>query len=99
MRRKNRFLYLDRHKILVGILCLLVLCVWAQHRPNPPKIKHLAKTSVKDDPQKKVYLEFAETLDFDEKLNPDYQILRGNVVKKACICFVIVPIFMRQVIL
>ena len=79
MRRKNRFLYLDRHKILVGILCLLVLCVWAQHRPNPPKIKHLAKTSVKDDPQKKVYLEFAETLDFDEKLNPDYQILRGNV--------------------
>ncbi len=79
MRRKNRFLYLNRHKILVGILCLLVLCAWAQHRPNPPKIKHLAKTSVKDDPQKKVYLEFAETLDFDEKLNPDYQILRGNV--------------------
>lgn len=79
MRRKNRFLYLNRHKILVGILCLLVLCAWAQHRPNPPKIKHLAKTSVKDDSQKKVYLEFAETLDFDEKLNPDYQILRGNV--------------------
>lgn len=79
MRRKNRSLYLSRHKILVGILCLLALCVWAQHRPNPPKVKHLAKTSAKDDPQKKVYLEFAETLDFDEKLNPDYQILRGNV--------------------
>ena len=24
-------------------------------------------------------MEFPETLDFDEKLNPDYQILRGNV--------------------
>ena len=69
---------MGRTRILLAILSLFSFCVWA-HMPDTPKVKHLARTAGDGDSEKKVYLEYAETLDFDEKQSADYQILRGNV--------------------
>ena len=76
----KRYSGVSRHKILIGVLCLLTLCVWARHTPdNPPIVvkKTPIKTAV-DDPQK-VYLEYANELQFDKDIHPDFQILRGDV--------------------
>ena len=76
----KRYSGVSRHKILIGVLCLLTLCVWARHTlDNPPIVvkKTPIKTAV-DDPQK-VYLEYANELQFDKDIHPDFQILRGDV--------------------
>lgn len=76
----KKYSWISRHKILIGILCLLTLCVWAGHRPdNPPIVvkKTPVKTAV-DEPGK-VYLEYAKELQFDQNIHPDFQILRGDV--------------------
>ena len=76
----KRYSGVSRHKILIGVLCLLTLCVWARHTPDDPPIvvkKTPIKTAV-DDPQK-VYLEYANELQFDKDIHPDFQILRGDV--------------------
>ena len=80
MFKNKKYLWVGRHKILVGILCLLTLCVWAGHRPEDPPIV-VKRTPIKtdvDDPQK-VYLEYANELQFDKNIHPDFQILRGDV--------------------
>lgn len=75
---------LSGHRILIFILCLFSFCVWGgrNYEPaekNPPitvkrtNIKEAAKDT------QKVVLDYADELQFDQKLNPDYQILRGNV--------------------
>lgn len=69
-KRKN---FLGGHRILlVGILCLFGICV-AQVRPTTPQKQ-------KTEPQKmKVYLLHSDVLRFNKELNPDAQILVGNV--------------------
>lgn len=65
----------NRHKILSGVLCLSALCTWAVEavQQNPTH-----QRGNQDNPEK-VYLEFAEELQYDEERNADYQILIGNV--------------------
>lgn len=75
------------HKVFRGILCLLVLCVLnglysdyllAQQSQQKAEIKPQVPTA--DRYQKnKVFLEYADELIADEKLTPEYQVLRGNV--------------------
>lgn len=69
-KRKN---FLGGHRILlVGILCLFGICV-AQVRP-------VTQQKQKTEPQKmKVYLLHSDVLRFNKELNPDAQILVGNV--------------------
>ena len=62
-----------RHKILVGILCLLTLGMWAASG-TPEK-----KLPKQDDPDK-VYLVNSDELTFDKEQSADYRVLRGNVV-------------------
>ncbi len=62
-----------RHKILVGILCLLTLSMWAASG-TPEK-----KLPKQDDPDK-VYLVNSDELTFDKEQSADYRVLRGNVV-------------------
>ena len=95
----KRYSGVSRHKILIGVLCLLTLCVWARHTPDDPPIvvkKTPIKTAV-DDPQK-VDLEYANELQFEKDIHPDFQIL-SVFVGEVCTCFVIVLISMKRRIL
>ena len=69
----------NRHKILVlGILCLFAVCLIAQTKPSSSGKASAAATK----PAKKgtrVYLEYADQLEFDKAKGPDYQVLRGSV--------------------
>ena len=83
------------HKVLSGILCLLaIFCVcdfctgnaWAQKKGSALKNNRIANVEIKpqvpkaDRNQKdKVFLEYADELVADEKMTPDFQVLRGNV--------------------
>lgn len=85
----------EGHKVFSGILCLLAIlfikCVfvdyaWAQSfnkvKPLRVKTQNEIKPQVPkaDRNQKnKVFLEYADELVADEKLTPDFQVLRGNV--------------------
>ena len=81
MISKNNKSYKKGHKVLSGILCLLTIfsChLWAQApngklaiRPQVPEADRYQKN--------KVFLEYADELVADEKMSPDFQILRGNV--------------------
>ncbi|MEI7676678.1 MAG: OstA-like protein [Bacteroidales bacterium] len=69
----------DRHKILIlGILCLFAVCLVAQSKSGA-KSKPVA--TIKKPPKKgtKVFLEYADVLEFDKSKGPDYQVLRGSV--------------------
>ncbi len=75
--------YKKGHKVLRGILCLLViLCVntytsnivLAQSNIVNPQVPIADRTQ-----KNKVFLEYADELVADEKLTPNFQVLRGNV--------------------
>ncbi|MEG2163796.1 MAG: OstA-like protein [Bacteroidales bacterium] len=74
----------SRHKILIFILCLFSFCVWGHHNYEPADVNppiSAKRTNIKDvakDTQK-VMLDYADELQFDKAITPDYQILRGNV--------------------
>lgn len=68
----------------MGILCLFVVCIIAQAKSNPQKAittTNKTPTPVKQAPKKgtKVFLEYADVLEFDKTKGPDYQVLRGSV--------------------
>lgn len=79
------------HKVFTGILCLLAIFgingifsgnAWAQVNDSIPSLNQEIKPRVPeaDRYQKgKVFLEYADELIADEKLTPDFQVLRGNV--------------------
>ncbi len=85
----------EGHKVFSGILCLLAIlfikCVfvdyaWAQSSNKVKPLRVKAQNEIKpqvpkaDRNQKnKVFLEYADELVADEKLTPDFQVLRGNV--------------------
>ncbi len=62
-----------RHRIPVGVLCLLTLGMWAA------SVTPAADMSGQDNPDK-VYLLNSDELSFDKKQSADYRVLRGNVV-------------------
>ena len=39
----KRYSGVSRHKILIGVLCLLTLCVWARHTPDDQR-EHQRRT-------------------------------------------------------
>lgn len=87
---KNKTNYNNKkgHKVLSGILCLLaVFCAkeilavnaWSQQN-DTDSTKVVPQIPQADRYQKnKVFLEYADELVADERLTPDFQILRGNV--------------------
>lgn len=85
----------EGHKVFSGILCLLAIlfikCIFVDYAwsQSSNKVKSLrVKTQNEIKPQvpkadrnqkNKVFLEYADELVADEKLTPDFQVLRGNV--------------------
>ena len=67
-----------RHKILpLCILCLFAVCIMAQSKGARSKSSaHAVKPPKKGT---KVFLEYADALEFDKAKGPDYQVLRGAV--------------------
>ena len=79
------------HKVFSGILCLLaIFCVnglftgnaWSQKKSLTPAADVEIKPQIPNAnryQKDKVFLEYADELIADEKLTPDFQVLRGNV--------------------
>ena len=77
-----------RHGIITLVLCLFSVCVWGKvndgskdgnEKPKSPI--EVEKTSLKEAAKdtQKVVLDYADELVFDQNMNPDFQILKGNV--------------------
>lgn len=95
IKRINKINKTEGHKVFSGILCLLAIlfikCVFVDYAwsQSSNKVKTLrVKTQNEIKPQvpkadrnqkNKVFLEYADELVADEKLTPDFQVLRGNV--------------------
>ncbi|MFZ4455097.1 MAG: OstA-like protein [Bacteroidales bacterium] len=63
---------------MLGVLCLFAVCLFAQTKVNAKGKSTVAAAK----PAKKgtrVYLEYADQLEFDKSKGPDYQVLRGSV--------------------
>ncbi len=74
----------NRHKTISLVLCLLLLAAPSSVVAALPTFalfatKDSTATTHTPTAQEKVYLLFAETLEFDQEKSADYQVLRGNV--------------------
>ncbi len=79
--RKNK---ISRVKIFILLTFMIFISVWSGAKPTPPPIKApipIEKTELEKaaEDSSKVVLDYADSLLFDQRINPDYQILKGNV--------------------
>lgn len=79
--RKNK---ISRVKIFILLAFMIFISVWSGAKPTPPPIKApipIEKTELEKaaEDSSKVVLDYADSLLFDQRINPDYQILKGNV--------------------
>lgn len=73
-----------RHKILIMLVSLFLISVWGKAKQTPIPVQppiSTTKTEIEEaaTDTKKVVLDYADSLIFDQRINPDYQILKGNV--------------------
>lgn len=75
---------MGRHKILIMLVSLFLISVWGKAKQTPIPVQPPISTTKTDieaaaADTKKVVLDYADSLIFDQRINPDYQILKGNV--------------------
>lgn len=86
MSNKNKNIkdIFGRHKILIMLVSLFLISVWGKAKQTPIPVQppiSTTKTEIEEaaTDTKKVVLDYADSLIFDQRINPDYQILKGNV--------------------
>ncbi|MBQ7819443.1 MAG: hypothetical protein IJ341_07085 [Bacteroidales bacterium] len=86
MSNKNKDIksIIGRHKILIMLVSLFLISVWGKAKQTPTPVQppiSTTKTEIEEAAAdtKKVVLDYADSLIFDQRINPDYQILKGNV--------------------
>ena len=82
--RKDKKNAVERIRIAVLLLTMLVVSLLGRAKQTPMPIQSnisTQKTEIETaaEDSKKVVLDYADSLLFDERINPDYQILKGNV--------------------
>ena len=82
--RKDKKEIKGRIRIVVLLCTMLVVSVLGRAKQSPIPIQppiSMQKTEIEiaAEDSKKVVLDYADSLVFDQKINPDYQILKGNV--------------------
>lgn len=75
MFKRNTYSFIRRHKTLISVLCLFVLSFYA----IAAEVHSSNRVDAPAGSVNRVYLLHANTLDFDQSINPDFQILRGDV--------------------
>ncbi len=82
--RKDKKEIKGRIRIIVLLCTMLVVSVLGRAKQSPipvqpPISTHKTEIESAAEDSKKVVLDYADSLIFDQKINPDYQILKGNV--------------------
>ncbi|MDD2799628.1 MAG: OstA-like protein [Bacteroidales bacterium] len=78
MMKRFQYFISNRHKVLIfGILCLFAICLVAQNKKS--NAKTITPTTKPSKKGTKVFLEYADALEFDKSRGADYQVLRGAV--------------------
>ena len=82
--KKDKRIILGRIRIAVLLVTMLVVSLLGRAKQTPTPVQppisvHKTEIETAAEDSKKVILDYADSLLFDQKINPDYQILKGNV--------------------
>ena len=82
-KKENRVIG-GRIRIVVLLFTMLVVSLLGRAKQTPIPVQppisvHKTEIEVAAEDSKKVILDYADSLLFDQRINPDYQILKGNV--------------------
>ena len=82
-KKENRVIG-GRIRIVVLLFTMLVVSLLGRAKQTPAPVQppisvHKTEIEVAAEDSKKVILDYADSLLFDQRINPDYQILKGNV--------------------
>ena len=82
-KKENRVI-VGRIRIVVLLFTMLVVSLLGRAKQTPVPVQppisiHKTEIEVAAEDSKKVILDYADSLLFDQRINPDYQILKGNV--------------------
>ena len=82
--KKDKRIIVGRIRIAVLLVTMLVVSLLGRAKQTPTPVQppisvHKTEIETAAEDSKKVILDYADSLLFDQKINPDYQILKGNV--------------------
>ena len=82
--KKDKRIIVGRIRIVVLLVTMLVVSLLGRAKQTPTPVQppisvHKTEIETAAEDSKKVILDYADSLLFDQKINPDYQILKGNV--------------------
>ena len=82
--KKDKRIIVGRIRIAVLLVMMLVVSLLGRAKQTPTPVQppisvHKTEIETAAEDSKKVILDYADSLLFDQKINPDYQILKGNV--------------------
>lgn len=75
---------IGRIKIITLLSVMMMVSIWGRAKQTPIPVQppipiNKTEIEVAAEDSKKVVLDYADSLMFDQRINPDYQILKGNV--------------------
>ena len=82
--KKDKRIILGRIRIAVLLVTMLVVSLLGRAKQTPTPVQppisvHKTEIETAAEDSKKVILDYADSLLFDQRINPDYHILKGNV--------------------